>query len=304
VQRGLSLACLGASLAICAVIVVLNASFWGSIGNEDRARIVFTVGAVAVDVMKVTLLPLAALAVARQLRTAAITAVGLWVLLTGFSLFSAWSFAQRNSGVGAAELAALGAELKEKQRQLQQAEGELAALPKHRSEKLAAIELKSLDADPKFQLSRQCTEVAAQTRQFCAAYRRLVGEREVAALAAALELRLQALRDAVRGLETQVNRLRFGNPASAFERAFHWAEGEGWIAVNMVVIAVFEIAAGAGVYLALRIHMAVAERSLPPEPPAPWRPVPRSTGRRKTGGVPVGGLGKGRTGVRGDGVDQ
>ena len=301
--KALSLTCLGAALAVCAVIVVLNASFWASIGNEDRARLVLPIGAVAIDVMKVTLLPLAALAIARQLRTAAMAAVSLWVLLTGFSQFSAWSFAQRNSGVGAAELAGLGAELKEKQRQLRQAEGELAALPQHRAEKVAAIELKSLEADPKFQLSRECREIAAQTRQFCAAHRRLVGEREVAALAVELELKLQPLRDAIRLLEGQVNRLRFGNPASAFERAFQWAEGEGWVAVNIFIIAVFEIAAGAGVYVALRIHMGLPEPGPPPEPPATsWRAVPRSAGRRKAG-VPGGGLGKGRVRVRGDGVD-
>ena len=296
-SKALSLVCLVASAAIGVVIMVLNANFWAGIGTQDRARVAFAVGALALDCMKVTLLPLAAVAADRQLRTYVVTAVSMWLLLTSFSLYSAWSFAQRNSGAGAAELVMLDAELKEKQLQLRQAMGRLEALPQHRDAGLTTIEIKALEADRKFQLSRGCFQAQVQTRSFCAGHRRLAAEHDVAVLAAGLDKQVQGLRSDIRELEAKVNHRRFGNPASAVERALHWAEGDGWILVNAFIIAVLEIAAGVGVYLALRLQMIAPRERSDLSPRSHWQSVPRSPERRSGNGAPGPGVRKGRLGL-------
>lgn len=277
----LSFACILACIAICAVVMFFNASFWASVGHDLRAQVGFAVAIIAVDGIKVMMLPLAAAAIARGLRTCAITAVGLWAMLTGFSQYSAWGFAMLNAGQTVSTILALTSEVKEKRFHLKQLERKRSSIRDDGPSELTGIHLKELQFDPKFRSTAGCLRVSVQSSPFCAEYRAAVTKDAMARVSAELDGKMQTLRAEVLATEHKITVLRLANPASVIERALGWSDGEGWALVNAWMIAVLEMASGLGMYVALRVRM--AERGPEPPPPSHWDVVPRTSARNKRG---------------------
>jgi hypothetical protein len=191
-----------AALTLSAASAVMNWAFKTSLGRTGFEQNILGAVSVAVSVL-LAVLP-ALLQWAWQERRLFYMAVGfpVFAAFAVFSLSSAVGFAARNRG-GMSEDRALASSLfGRSRREAAEAEDKLRSLAVSRPFTVIQALLRGMEQDRRWQISKSCEAAAGDaSRAFCKNYFELKADEARSNEAAALEARLEALRDNIRSLE-------------------------------------------------------------------------------------------------------
>ncbi|MEM9030490.1 MAG: hypothetical protein AAGC70_19190 [Pseudomonadota bacterium] len=166
-----------AALVLAVVSASMNVSFLAALGRTETESLILGAASGAADGLK-ALLPFFIVWAWRAWRYGfVIPASFVWVLFVGFSLLSAFGFAAGNRIGKAGEQAAMNAELTRVQNDKNKLQERLASLPNHRPAAVVQAAIAAARQHPRWQSTQGCSDATVpDSRRFCAAYYRLIGE--------------------------------------------------------------------------------------------------------------------------------
>jgi hypothetical protein len=250
-QRVLSILGVGAALVMLGVSGAMNYLFLSSLGKTPLEGHVLGGASAAADLLK-CLLPFFIASAWRDRRMVASGAgVLVFIFFSAFSLLSAVGFAAGNREAVTEGRETVSSRYESVRRDLQDAEGKLAALPLHRPASVVAEEIARHRQNRRWEATRECSDATqVQSRVYCEQYFSLRAER-----AAGLEG--ERLAGVIAALKGEAARLRAGgagqegDPQVALvSRISGLGEDKVRLALIVIVALLVETGSSLGLFLA------------------------------------------------------
>lgn len=235
---------------LLAVSAAMNWRFGLTLGMTEFDGQIYGAASAAADCLK-ALIPFFLFASIRnKMWSQAAASAVVWVVVTGYSLTSAFGHAALNRDGTSGQRTAEAQIYKDLRGDLKRAQDQLSWVPQHRPVLAVKADVDSAKLDRGWKWSKGCTKAKGRyTRNFCDKYHRLVSELASAEQASTLETRIAGIQEKL-GTRSGTN-LSDGDPQAAVLAKLTGIDLEKvQIAMTVFIALLLEIGSGLGLYVA------------------------------------------------------
>lgn len=261
------------AIGLSLVSMIANWRFGVRLGAEDGDALVYGLASVCADGMKI-ILPFAIGWAWRRRRIAEwLSAACLWLVITGYSLVSALSFAAMNRAEMTERKAAIGQQVQDLRADLDAKRRERHDLPSARPVGAVEADIRTSEQSPRWETTRKCTEADnREARTFCERHQRLAAELAVSRRSEKLDQDIAALQAKLDARPSTSTRT-IDPQLDLFRNLSGWGEGAVKAALAILVCLLIELGSGLGLFVVLSCFRALGET----EPEAMRAPRPTFT---------------------------
>ncbi|MBJ7532791.1 hypothetical protein JDN40_01480 [Rhodomicrobium vannielii ATCC 17100] len=241
----------GAALALIAASALMNWVFMTSLGKSDFERQIFGVVSLAVSAFMALLPTLILWAWREQRLLYIILGVPVFLAFGAFSLSSAVGFAAENRGSHSEERALVTTRLEGIRKEIDAAEARKKPLGEARPVTVVEVALRGFEQDRMWVWSKQCQNAQGQAlRVFCKDYSDIKGEAARAVELAALDAKIDRLKEEARQYEDKGAGRESDNQATVLARVLGFKTAEVEEGLTLLLACLVEAGAALGLYFA------------------------------------------------------
>lgn len=252
VGRFIAVCGVGAALALIGVSVAMNWRFGYSLGKTPLDGMIYGTASAAADCLKAVVPFFFFGAIRRRVWSRAVAAAIVGLVVTGYSLFSAFGHAAQNRSettghraVDAKAYKALGADLK-------RAQDQLSWIPVYRPPATVSGEIDGMKVQRQWTLTQECGAVTSKVgREFCIRYHELLAELGNGRQAAELETRIAEVQRKLERFQGTAAEQEADPQAAFLAELFGISVHQVQLGLTMFVAVLLEVGSGLGMYMAL-----------------------------------------------------
>ncbi len=236
---------------LLAVSAAMNWRFGLSLGMTEFDGQIYGAASAAADCMKALIPFFLFAAIRNRMWSQAAASALVWVVVTGYSLTSAFGHAALNRDGTAGQRVADAQAYKDLRGDLKRAQDQLSWVPQHRPAQAVHAEIDGMKIDRGWKWTRGCTRVKGKyNRNFCDKYHRLVSELASAEQAASLETRIASIQSKI-GNKSAGSVMSEADPQAAVLAKLTGLDFEKvQMALTVFIALLLEIGSGLGLYVA------------------------------------------------------
>jgi len=242
----------GAALALLGVSAAMNWRFGYSLGKTPLDGIIYGTASAAADCLKAVVPFFFFGAIRRKAWSRAIAAAIVGVVVTGYSLFSAFGHAAQNRSETTGHRAVDGKIYQALSADLKRAQDQFSWVPPHRPTAMVSGEIDGLKIQRHWLLTQECVSINSKAaREFCTKYHELNAELGTGRQADELAARIA---DIQRNLERfqGTSAEQAADPQAAFlGELLGLTVQQVQLALTVFVAVLLEVGSGLGLYMAL-----------------------------------------------------
>ena len=241
-----------AALALIGVSAAMNWRFGYSLGKTPLDGLIYGTMSAAADVLKAVVPFFFFGAVRRRQWSQAAAAVIVGMVVTCYSLLSAFGHAAQNRSETTGHRAFDAKAYRELGADLKRAQDQLSWVPPHRPSAVVAGEIDSMKIQRLWSASQECTAINAKAaREFCAKYHGLQSELGSGRQAEELEARIGAIQQKLETFQGTAAGQEADPQAALLAEVLGITVQRVQTALTMFVAILLEVGSGMGMYMAL-----------------------------------------------------
>lgn len=250
-RHGLGFCGVLAALALIAVSAAMNWRFGYSLGRSEVDGLIYGTASAAADCLK-ALVPFYFFSALRhRMWSQAAAAAVVGIVVTGYSLASAFGHAAQNRSDTTGQRAIEVAAYKRLEADLKTAREQLSWVPPHRPAAMVRSELESLKVQRQWTLTEACRSVAGRAaREYCGTYHALAAELGSGEEAAGLAARIREIQDKLDRIEGGTAGGDADPQAALIGRMLGVEVERVQLALTIFVAILLEVGSGMGLYVA------------------------------------------------------
>ncbi len=247
---------------LLAVSAAMNWRFGLSLGMTETDGQIYGAASAAADCLKALIPFFLFAAIRNKMWSQAAASAIVWVVVTGYSLTSAFGHAALNRDGTAGLRVAEAQTYQDLRADIDRAQEQLSWVPKHRPAQTVQAELDSLKTSRVWKWTKGCTKVKGKyKRTFCEDYHGKVSELASADQAASLEARIASVRAKLGNTAGVASKSAADPQIAAFKELTGLDASSIRTAMLIFIALLLEIGSGLGLYVAFsqwRIHEELA----------------------------------------------